>query len=290
MANTPGKLTPLKEINPASTINVRLSDLDHSIAALRESIKTHGFLPEHPVLLRPDPKAPESGCKYEIISGQCRTQAARLEGITAIPAIIVDLDDETAHKRSFNENQKRTQLGIKDLTYWYTQRYEVFKPRHGSQRAIELTAQYYNVKPAEVREYLKLAVLPEPVQDDIAKGLIARAAGRAISASYLETDEDGSAAIMTRKAEWLKALPNADRKGPGIKAIANTPRDADDDALDQQLETERQLVSRRMNVSVPDSMTGPLTEYGRKVGLTDLKQIVPYALNQQLKAAGYEVE
>lgn len=74
------------------------ADLERLVA----SVRRHGLL--SPIVVRPQ------GSGYELVSGQRRLLACRKLGWTDIPALIRDLDDETALDLSLSENLDRLEL------------------------------------------------------------------------------------------------------------------------------------------------------------------------------------
>ncbi len=89
---------PLDRIlpNPAQP---RLSYEEESLSELADSIREHGVL--QPILVRP------VGSQFELIAGERRWRASRLAGREAIPAIVVEFDEQTALEVSIIENLQR---------------------------------------------------------------------------------------------------------------------------------------------------------------------------------------
>lgn len=81
----------------------RLAFNEDELNELASSIKMYGIL--QPLILRP------IGDKYEIIAGERRYKAATIAGLTEVPAILVNLDDQTSAELAIIENIQR-----KDLT------------------------------------------------------------------------------------------------------------------------------------------------------------------------------
>ena len=81
----------------------RLAFNEEELNELANSIKMYGIL--QPLILRP------IGDKYEIIAGERRYKAATIAGLTDVPAILVNLDDQTSAELAIIENIQR-----KDLT------------------------------------------------------------------------------------------------------------------------------------------------------------------------------
>ena len=75
-----------------------------SLQELAESIKAQGVL--QPVMVRP---LDDSG-KFEIIAGERRWRAAQLAGLHEIPAVVRELDDQTAMCIALIENIQREDL------------------------------------------------------------------------------------------------------------------------------------------------------------------------------------
>jgi ParB family transcriptional regulator, chromosome partitioning protein len=82
--------------NPAQP---RLSYDEESLTELADSIREHGVL--QPILVRP------TGSKYELIAGERRWRASGMAERETIPAIVVELDEQTALEVSIIENLQR---------------------------------------------------------------------------------------------------------------------------------------------------------------------------------------
>lgn len=78
---------------------------EEALLSLSKSIKENGIL--QPVCVR------KTGAVYEIISGERRTRAAKLAGLTEVPCIVMSVDDEQSAVLALIENIQR-----KDLSYF----------------------------------------------------------------------------------------------------------------------------------------------------------------------------
>lgn len=78
---------------------------EEALLSLSRSIKENGIL--QPVCVR------RAGAVYEIISGERRTRAAKLAGLTEIPCIVMEADDSQSAVLALIENIQR-----KDLSYF----------------------------------------------------------------------------------------------------------------------------------------------------------------------------
>ena len=80
----------------------RISFDDQGIKELAASIKEHGII--QPLVLR------KLGKKYEIIAGERRYKAATLAGLTVVPAVISNIDDNKSAEIALVENIQRRDL------------------------------------------------------------------------------------------------------------------------------------------------------------------------------------
>ena len=77
---------------------------EEELQALADSIATHGML--QPLTVREI-----SGSEYyQIIAGERRWRAARLAGLTEVPALVVEADDRKAMELALIENLQRQDL------------------------------------------------------------------------------------------------------------------------------------------------------------------------------------
>ena len=91
----------LEEIIP-NRFQPRLSFDEKALTELSESIKQHGII--QPLVLR------KLGDKYEIIAGERRYKAAGMAGLTKVPAVIANIDDNASAEVALVENLQRKNL------------------------------------------------------------------------------------------------------------------------------------------------------------------------------------
>ena len=95
-------------------VGIRLSDIEPNprqprqdfepvaLAELAQSLRENGIIT--PITLR------KTGDTYQIIAGERRWRASRLAGLTEIPAIVLDVDENTAYALALIENLQREDL------------------------------------------------------------------------------------------------------------------------------------------------------------------------------------
>jgi len=106
---------------------------DAAMYELMESIRLEGVLV--PLLIRP---AEQDG-KYEIIAGHRRKMAAEWAGLTEVPAIVRNLDDDQAVIAMIDSNLQRERILPSEKAYAYKMRLEAMK-HQGKRMHVELTS------------------------------------------------------------------------------------------------------------------------------------------------------
>jgi len=103
-SNPPGvRNIPLDRISP-NPDQPRMTFDEEALAELAASITEHGVL--QPILVRPT----DEFQRYQLVAGERRWRAARAAGLHEIPALIENLDDETALEIGIIENLQREDL------------------------------------------------------------------------------------------------------------------------------------------------------------------------------------
>src|SRR6185436_10809629 len=90
----------------------RLAFNEETLQELSASIREHGVL--QPILVRP-----LEGNRFQLIAGERRWRASKLAGVDSIPALIEDIDDDTALEISIIENLQREDISPLDEAAMY---------------------------------------------------------------------------------------------------------------------------------------------------------------------------
>ena len=90
----------------------RLSFDPATLDELAASLKEHGVL--QPILVRPLPEG-----RFQLIAGERRWRAARIAGLEDVPALVEEIDDETALEIAIIENLQREDLSPLDEALMY---------------------------------------------------------------------------------------------------------------------------------------------------------------------------
>jgi ParB family chromosome partitioning protein len=119
---------------------------------LTASVREHGVL--QPILVRPQPNG-----HYQLIAGERRWRAARGAGLETVPALIEEIDDETALEIAVIENLQREDLSPIDEAVIYDKMIR----EHGY--SIRKLAQKLGKDKGYLENRLRLADAPQEIRD-----------------------------------------------------------------------------------------------------------------------------
>lgn len=110
---------PLDKLEPFPHHPFKVIDDDKMLETV-ESIKERGVLV--PILVRP-----KNDGNFEIVSGHRRHHASQLAGLTEIPAIVRDMDDDTAILLMVDSNLQREELLPSEKAFAYKMKLDAMK-------------------------------------------------------------------------------------------------------------------------------------------------------------------
>ncbi|AUX87708.1 ParB/RepB/Spo0J family partition protein [Acinetobacter tandoii] len=142
---------------------------ENDLQELAASIKKHGVM--QPIVIRPiaDEEYP-----YEIIAGERRWRAAQLAGLTEIPALVRDLNDQVAIALALIENIQRQDLNPIDQALALQRFHDEFGLSH------QEIADTVGKARTTVSNLLRLLTLAESVKDLMQQGQLDMGHARAI--------------------------------------------------------------------------------------------------------------
>jgi ParB family chromosome partitioning protein len=146
----PGEI-PVDRIDPNPEQPRRRFDED-ALAKLSDSIEQHGVL--QPVVVR------RAGDRYQLLVGERRWRAARAAGLTAIPAVVADVDDRDRLELALIENVQRRDLNPIELAHAFRALLENGKTQDEIGRRVSLDR-------STVANHLRLLELPRELQQDV---------------------------------------------------------------------------------------------------------------------------
>ena len=165
-----GAATTLRiaEVEPRSDQPRKQFDKE-ALEALADSIAAYGVL--QPILVRQNPNFEGS---FEIIAGERRWRAAKMAGLTEIPAIVLDGDDLKTAQIAVIENVQREDLNVVEEAFAYRSLIDQFGLTQD-----EVAKQVGKSRPA-VANLLRLLDLPEEVLEQLKAGDLTAGHARAL--------------------------------------------------------------------------------------------------------------
>ncbi len=208
------KPVPISELKPFTEQPFKVK-LDEDMDALVESIKQCGVLT--PVIARPHK---DGG--YEILSGHRRVKACELAGITDIPVVVKNLDDDTATILLVDSNLQREHILPSEKAFAYQMKLEAMKRKAGrpskenvSQigtnfekgRSDTELAEQVGESRNQIQRYIRLTNLIDPILDMVDNNQIAMNA--AVEISYLGSKEQAAVMQSIEKEETSPSIAQA---------------------------------------------------------------------------------
>lgn len=223
-----------EEIKPVSITELKPFEqqpfkvlLDESMDELVESIRQSGVL--SPVIARPHK---EGG--YEILSGHRRVKACEIAGITEIPVVVKNLDDDTATILLVDSNLQREHILPSEKAYAYQLKLEAMK-RQGARSDLTSrqivgkleSADFLGAQTGEsgrqIQRYICLTNLIDPILEMVDNKQIALNA--AVELSYLGSKE---------QADLLKAM-ESEAASPSIEQAKKLRSFSEANRLDENV-------------------------------------------------------
>ena len=178
---------------------------DDALQSLAASIRQVGVL--QPLVVGPT----NADGKHVLIAGERRLRAARIAGLTEVPAVLRDSDAATSLAEALIENVQREDLSPLEEAAAYTSLMEDFAMTH------EAVADRVGKSRSAVTNTIRLLKLPAPIQALLQAGSISAGSARAL----LGLDDT---VVATRIAEQAAA------DGWSVRAIEDAVRAARDAA------------------------------------------------------------
>ena len=188
-------MLPLHKVEP-NPDQPRHDFPEDELQALADSITVHGIIQPLTVRLMP------SGY-YQIIAGERRWRAARLAGLSEVPAVIIEADDKTATELALIENLQRQDLNPVEEALGYRR----LMDEYGLTQ--EETAEQVGKSRPTVANALRLLSLCPAVLEQVKKGELTAGHARAVLTLKSEKKQQEAAqkiialGLSVRQAELL---------------------------------------------------------------------------------------
>ena len=204
----------LSELKPFSEQPFKVID-NEDMEELVDSIKVNGVL--SPIVVRPHP---EGG--YEILSGHRRARACEKAGITEVPVVVKDLDDDTAVILLVDSNLQREHILPSEKAFAYQMRLEAMKRKAGrpaqensaqigsnfsGMESREILAEQVGESKNQISRYIRLTELIDPLHAMVDSKDMALNAG--VELSYLKTKEQAAVLEAIKSEETCPSIEQA---------------------------------------------------------------------------------
>jgi ParB family chromosome partitioning protein len=157
---------PIEEIRP-NPYQPRKDFNEEALKELCESIKVHGVV--QPIIVKKSIKG------YELIAGERRTKASKMAGLTHIPAIIREFNDEEMMEIALVENIQRENLNAIEEAECYL---KILNTKHLTQEEL---AKRFGKSRSYITNLLGILSLPEMVKEMVINKGLSMAHARSLS-------------------------------------------------------------------------------------------------------------
>lgn len=204
---------PLTDLKPFEEQPFKVH-LDESMDELVESVREYGVL--SPIIARPHP---DGG--YEILSGHRRAKACELAGITDVPVMIKELDDDSATILLVDSNLQREIILPSEKARAYRMKLDALKhqgkridltssqidPKLEHKRSNAIVAEQSGESVKQVQRYIRLTELIDPLMEMVDNKEIAMNA--AVELSYLSAKQQAEVVTAIEQEEAAPSIAQA---------------------------------------------------------------------------------
>ena len=277
---------PVEEIHPFYDHPFRLYEGDH-LEDMVQSIRAYGVL--NPVIVR------KAARGYEMLAGHNRTNAAKIAGLTEVPAIVkTDLSDEDAYvyvietnllQRSFAELLPSEKAAVLVARYEkissqgkrndIRQEIEALEETcghdvHKSQKSRDGLGEEYGMTGRNIARYMRLDRLIPEFKDAVDKGTLAMVA--AVDLSYLNVKMQKMIQQVT-EAEGKKLKPKQ------AVELRKMGKDITKEGIESVLAGKEQKKSQSVSVKLPMEL---YEKYFAQMDARAVQEIIEKALEGYL--------
>jgi len=240
-------LLPLSELHDFPDHPFKVRD-DEAMQETTESIRQYGVLV--PAIVRPR----ENG-GYEIIAGHRRRHGSELAGLSAMPCIVRQMDDDTATILMVDSNIQRENILPSERAQAYKMKLEAIRRKAGrpakaaenlpeencdqvghnfdGKRSVEIVADEAGESKSQVQRYIRLTELSPELQQMVDEKKIGMTP--AVEISYLKPEEQQMLLTAIDSEQATPSLSQAQR----MKKLSRDGKLNDDTMLDIMMEQKK---------------------------------------------------
>ena len=239
---------PVEKLKPFPNHPFQVRD-DDSMRETVESIKTYGVL--QPAIVRPTKDG-----DYEILSGHRRKHASELAGRKTIPAIVRELDDDSAIIFMVDSNLQRENILPSERAAAYKMKMEALKrqglrtdltsgqvfPKLKESRTRDIIAESSEESGRQIQRYIRLTELQPELQQMVDEKKMAFTP--AVEISYLKPNEQRMLLDTISSEQATPSLSQAQR----LKKLSQSGELTDDSMLSIMSEQKK---PERNDLTIP---------------------------------------
>ena len=240
-------LLPLSELHDFPNHPFKVRD-DEAMQETAESIRQYGVLV--PAIVRP-----REGGGYEIIAGHRRRHGSELAGLSAMPCIVRQMDDDTATILMVDSNIQRENILPSERAQAYKMKLEAIRRKAGrpakgaenlpeencdqvghnfdGKRSVEIVADEAGESKSQVQRYIRLTELTPELQQMVDEKKIGMTP--AVEISYLKPEEQQMLLTAIDSEQATPSLSQAQR----MKKLSREGKLNDDTMLDIMMEQKK---------------------------------------------------
>ena len=240
-------LLPLSELHDFPNHPFKVRD-DEAMQETTESIRQYGVLV--PAIVRP-----RAGGGYEIIAGHRRRHGSELAGLSAMPCIVRQMDDDTATILMVDSNIQRENILPSERAQAYKMKLEAIRRKAGrpakgaenlpedncdqvghnfdGKRSVEIVADEAGESKSQVQRYIRLTELTPELQQMVDEKKIGMTP--AVEISYLKPEEQQMLLTAIDSEQATPSLSQAQR----MKKLSRDGKLNDDTMLDIMMEQKK---------------------------------------------------
>lgn len=227
----------ISELQPRASQPRKTFD-GEALSQLADSISTHGLI--QPIIVRRG-----AGELYEIIAGERRWRASKMAGLTEVPVVVIEADDQKTDELSLIENIQRENLNAVEESLAYKALLEEY---HLTQ---ETVASRVGKSRSTVTNSLRLLELPESVLKMVSDNQLSAGHARALLGLKYKSDIEVGAATVVDKGYSVRATEELVRRmNLRAEKAADTVNKADS-AVNYTAELEKKvrgLLGRKVKI------------------------------------------
>jgi ParB family chromosome partitioning protein len=199
-----------------------------ALSQLADSISTHGLI--QPIIVRKG-----AADLYEIVAGERRWRASKMAGLTEVPVVVIEADDQKTDELALIENIQRENLNAVEECYAYKALLDEYNLTQ------ETVATRVGKSRSTITNSLRLLDLPDSVLKMVSEDTISAGHARALLGLKYRSDIEVAAATVVDKGYSVRAVEDLVRR---MNARAERAADAvtkTENGVDYTAELEKKV-------------------------------------------------